>query len=115
MDEAWYDKTLSEEDRLYEEAVRKLTGAVKAGASFRKAEGEIEIKDPRLKAAVLEDSLKVLIAEMHFGGKKPLNEVAKKLGLPLKELRKAKEGMLKEVEAAAIEKYKSETGRTGNA
>lgn len=111
----WYEEIASEKDRLYDDSVEKLLSGVRQSLTFEQAANLIEVDDESMKADILDDALKVLLAEMHFAGKKPLKEVAKALGLPVKRLEKAKEEMLREVEQAAIEKYKSSTGQIGNA
>lgn len=115
MTDAWYGESATEEDKLYEESVKRIKAAVAQGLSFEQAQGILDIKDAGLKTAIAEDALKVLIVEMHFSGGKPLEEVAKTLKLPLKKLKDTKAAMLKEVEAAAIEAYKSEMGKKGSA
>lgn len=112
---AWYENEATADEKRYDEAVMKITSAVKQGVSFKEASKLVDIKDEALMAAVSVDALKVLIAEMHFAGDTPLRDVAKALKLNEKELEKAKKEMLSEVEAAAIEKYKSEIGQSGEA
>jgi hypothetical protein len=114
-EKTWYEETASEEDRLYDESVEKVLTGVRGSLTFEQAAGLIEVKEASIRAAILDDALKVLLAEMHFAGKKPLKEVAQALGLPIKRLEKARAEMLREVEQAAIEKYKSSMGQTGNA
>jgi hypothetical protein len=114
-DKKWYEEIASEDDRLYDESVEKVIAGVKRSLTFEQAAALIDLKDGATREAVLDDALKVLVAEMHFAAKKPLKEMASALGLPIKRLEKAREEMLKEVEQAAIEKYKSSTGQTGNA
>lgn len=109
----WYEEP---EDRRYEEAVQKLTAdVIERNLSFEEAAAALDIEDEALKASVLDDALKVLIARMHFMEKKPLEQVAQRLKLPLARLEQAKRQMLKDVEAAAIEQYKSSTGQSGQA
>jgi hypothetical protein len=115
MAEKWYNGEKSEADRLYEESIGKIREAVGKGMSFDDASGLIDVKDGALKAQILDDSLKVIISDMHFSGKKSLEELSGRLKVPLKKLKEAKEEMLKDVEAAAIEKYKSELKKSGNA
>jgi hypothetical protein len=115
MEKPWYDEAASEEDKLYEESVNKIRNAVKQSLSFEQAAALIDIEDEVLRNSILDDALKVLIAEMHFSEKKPLEKVARTLRLPLKRLERAKEEMLKDVEQSAIEAYKSSLGKIGNA
>ena len=111
MTEAWYsDLPESEEDKLYNESVKRIQSAVEQGMSFESAAGLVDVKDEALKAQVLDDALKVLIAQLHFTGGMTLDALAKKLGLPLKHLEEAKRAMLEEVEDAAVKKFREESG-----
>jgi hypothetical protein len=109
----WYE---SEEDRLYEEAVGRVRdGVLQKSLSFEEAAALVGLDDKALRASALEDALKVLIAELHFGKKTPLKDLAKRLKLPLGRLEKAREEMFGEVESAAIQAYKDSLGQSGNA
>ncbi|MDA8085951.1 MAG: hypothetical protein M0Z75_04560 [Nitrospiraceae bacterium] len=111
MSEAWYNELPeSEEDKQYAESIKRIQNAVLQGMSFESASGLIDVKDEALKTQILDDALKVLIAQMHFTGGTPLEGLAKKLGLPLKRLEDAKNAMLEEVEEAAVERYRKESG-----
>ncbi len=106
----------AEANAKYEESVMRICNGVKqASLSFEKAVQLVDIDNEDMKAAVVDDALKVLIAEMHFNAGKSLNELAKMLKLPLAQLEKARREMLQDVEQAAIEKYKEEQGGAGNA
>lgn len=113
----WYEGVPAYElDKLYEESVSRIKSAIRDSAmSFEQAAGLIEVEDEALKASILDDALKVLIAEMHFAGGTALEELARTLKLPPARLQKAKDEMLREVEQAAVEKYKTDMGSAGNA
>lgn len=113
MEKPWYEEIKSEENRLYEESVNKIKEAVSRGLSFEEASGLISVEDVLLKSRMLDDALKVLIAEMHFVGKKPLKELAKILKLPAGKLEEAKKQMLEDVEKTAINKFKSKIFQKG--
>ncbi len=116
MTDAWYNGLPeSEEDRIYSESVKRIQSGVEQGMTFEKAARLIEAAGEELRAAILDDALKVLIAKFHFSEGMALDKLAKKLGLPLARLEEAKDAMLKEVEQAAIERYKEESGSSGNA
>lgn len=107
------EKIRNEEDSLYEESVRKIQSAVKS-MSFGQAVKLVEIEDEKLKRAVMDDALKVLIAEMHFSGNMTLKELGKKLKVPLGRLEAAKAEMLEDVRAAAID-ASQKSSQVGNA
>jgi len=108
------ENAMSEEDRIYEESVRRIQSAVKQSMPFGQAVKLIDVEDEGLRNAIIDDALKVLIAEMHFSGKKmSLKDVSGMLKLPLKKLEIAKAEMLKDVEAAAVESYKQSMADQG--
>lgn len=109
----WYE---TEEDRIYEEAVNAIKSAVLQDSKpFDEAAAKTGVEDETLRASIISDALKLLIAEIHFMQKKPLEEMAESLKLPLKKLEETKKEMIREVEAAAIEKYKESLEQGGNA
>lgn len=112
---AWYEDD-SEQTRIYELAVNKIRDAVNVNKlSFDDAVRLIERADAQLTASIIDDALKVLIAEMHFNHKKSVQEIAEILKVSPDRIDKAIKEMLDDVEAAAIEMYKIKMGQTGNA
>ena len=111
MSEAWYNGLPEpEEDRVYGESIKRIQSAVEQGMSFKSAAGLIDVKDEAVRAQILNDALKVLIARMHFEEGMPLEKLAKKLGLSAKRLEEVKEEMLREVGEAEAEKFRKEAG-----
>ncbi|MDA8169988.1 MAG: hypothetical protein M0Z59_09900 [Nitrospiraceae bacterium] len=116
MSDAWYEGLpQAEADRIYEESIKRIKSAVEQGMSFEQAAGLVDVKDGDLKKSILGDALKVMIAEVHFMAGMELPELARKLKLPLKVLEDAKKEMLADVEEAAIQKFKEESGQSGKA
>ena len=115
MSDAWYDDLPEDMEKLYEESVRRIKSAVEKSMSFEQAAGLVDVEDEGMKAAIVDDALKVLVAEMHFIKKKTMEEVAKALKLPAERVTRARAEMLKDVENAAIEASKLERGQGGNA
>ncbi len=110
---AWYD---TDESRAYEEAVNKIKSAVvEHSMPFDEAASQVEVEDEELRKSIVSDALKVLIAEMHFLNKKPLEEVAEALKLPVGRVAEARKEMVEELEADAIQRYKDSLGQGGNA
>lgn len=110
-EEAWFSGLPeSEEDRIYRESINRIKSGIEQGLSFEQAVALIDVKDASLREVIISDSLKVLLAEMHFNQGKSLEELSKKLKVPLKRLEVARQEMLEEVEDAAIEKFKKESG-----
>ena len=113
MGNAWYDDLPEEQEKLYEESVRKIKSAVEKSMSFEQATSLLEVEDDHLKAAIIDDALKVLIAEMHFAHKKTVEEVARTLKLTPERVTQARTEMLGEVEQSAVDAYKQEHGHKG--
>lgn len=112
----WYDDLPPDDDAIYEESVSRIrNGVMQSNLTFANAVELIDVKDDNLRAAILDDSLKVLIAEIHFSGGRSLEDLSRKLKVPLAKLEQARKEMLKDVEDAAIEKYKLDSGQSGNA
>ena len=83
--------------------------------TFEQAVSLVECEDKTIKAAIIDDTLKILIAEMHFMGKQSLEDVGKKLRVPNQIMTKARQEMLESVETEAIAAYKESQGPAGNA
>jgi hypothetical protein len=66
-----------------------------------------------MRQVIIDDYLKVTIAERHFEAKRPLEEVAADLKLPFERVEAARADMMREVERAAIEHYRSTSSGAG--
>lgn len=110
MTEAWFDDLSDEDSKFYEESVERIKKGVEQGMGFEQAASLVEFKRPEMKSSVLDDALKVILAEKHFVGQASIDDLAKTLRLPQARLMKARKEMIEAVTQAAIEKYKSEMG-----
>ena len=113
MGKEWYADLPDDDARFYEEAVNRIKKGIEQEMTFEQAASLVESEDEKLKAAIVDDTLKLLLAEMHFVKKQTIEEVAKKLRLPLGAVSKARQEMIESVEDAAIEAYKREHGEPG--
>jgi hypothetical protein len=75
------------------------------GLDFNKAAAAVEIRDESFRESVLDDVLKVLIAEEHFAKKVPLDELSLKLALSVELLEKARTEMFEDVEKTSVDAY----------
>jgi len=80
-------------DDVCRDSIRKIRNAVEQGLSFDEACILITVKDAGLRESVINDSLKAIIAEMHFSRRLPLKTLAMRLRVSLSRLLNAKEGM----------------------
>lgn len=102
-----------EEGRIHQAGFRIIHDGMKKGLSFDDACAGLQVVDPELRRVIVDDYLKVTIAERHFQGKEPLEEVAADLKLPLERVETARAEMLHEVQKAAAEVYKKQAGEAG--
>jgi len=119
MSEKWYeglpdDAFKTETDKIYEEAVSKIREGLEKGLNFDTACSAIDVEDETLRKSIIDDMLKVLIAEEHFDKKIPLADMAKKLKIPVERLESAKSGMLEDVRESSIKAFYRSMG-SGNA
>jgi deoxyhypusine synthase len=107
MSEAWYDELpddafKTEIDQVYEQASAKIREGLAQGLDFDSACSAIDVEDEELRKNIIEDMLKVLIAEEHFTNSLPLEELAKKLKVSQERLEAAKASMLEDVKNESI-------------
>lgn len=107
MAEKWSDELpddafLTEAEKTYMNALAKVREGLAKGFDFVSASSAVMIDDETLKQAVLDDVLKVIIAEEHFVKKIPLEQIGQKLNLPIDRLEKARSEMLDDIEESAV-------------
>ena len=110
MAEKWYegladDAFKNETDRIYEKAEAIIREKLAQGLDFEAACFAMEVEDEELRKDITEDMLKVLIGEEHFTKGIALEEMAKKLNVPVKRLEEAKAAMLEDVKNASIKAF----------
>ena len=83
------------------------------GLSFDDACAGLKVVDPVMRQVIIDDYLKVTIAEQHFQAKRDLKDVALDLSIPLERVEAAKMQMMAEVEKAAIDHYRKTSSDAG--
>ncbi len=96
------DALQSDDDKVYMEALAKVKAGLAKGFDFESASALIDIKDRALREAVLDDVLKVVIAEEHFARKVPIEQISKTLNLPEERVLKARAEMFDDVERSSV-------------
>jgi hypothetical protein len=119
MGEAWYeglpdDAFVTETAKAYKQAEDKIREGLANGLDFDAACAAIAVEDDGLRKSIIEDMLKVLIAEEHFGKNVPLDELARKLSVTPARLEAAKAGMIEDVKETSIKAFYKGLGH-GNA
>ncbi len=91
-------KVFSEdEDRIYKECVEAIRANLRNGVKFDLACEFVNVKDEKLKELIIDDALKIEIAESHYGKNLPLVEISKRLGVSMERLLKANAEMMEDV------------------
>lgn len=95
-----------EQDRQHTEAMTGLRAALANGKKWNEAVRMLQIADASFKEVILNDCLKVMVAERHFQGGERLKGLARELGLPLERLVSLKEEMIREVIDSSQQAYR---------
>jgi hypothetical protein len=93
------------QDSIYDSAISHLKEGLEKGWAWKRVSDSVQIADPKLKAVILDDFLKITIAERHFQGKESLDRVAKALKVPTDLLIALREAMIEEVSESAVKVY----------
>ena len=110
MPEVAFKEFTPEEDRIYTEAVTKFREAVAAGKTLKEAYASFAVADKDLEKIIQADFLKIMIAERHFGGKQPLETVAKDLAISVDLVKDTYGRMLQEVGISTATQFGKEHG-----
>lgn len=110
MAEKWYeglpeDAFLTETDIAYEKAVSRIREGLEKGLDFDSACAMIEAGDEKLKKHIIDDMLKVLIAEEHYNKNMPLDKLSDLLKVSVDRLEAAKREMLEDVKESSIKAF----------
>ena len=110
MAEKWYEDLpdeafLTETDIAYQKAVEKIREGLEKGLDFDSACAAIQTGDEKLKKHIIDDMLKVLIAEEHYNKNIPLEELSGKLNVSVDRLEAAKQEMLEDVKESSIKAF----------
>ncbi|UCG77845.1 MAG: hypothetical protein JSV21_09755 [Nitrospirota bacterium] len=83
MSEVKYKEFTKEEEEIYDKAIAEIKDNIEKGVKFEEACNMVEVKDEELKHLILEDFLKITVAELHFTQRKTMEEIAKELDIPV--------------------------------
>jgi len=114
MSENINDKNFSEEtDTIYRESIEIIRSNISNGAHFDHACELITVQDKKLKDLIIDDALKIEIAELHYGKGLPFTDVSKKLCVSMERLVKANTEMIDDIQNTAVEIYERQSGNQG--
>ncbi len=110
MGGAWYDDLpedafKNETDEAYNEAAATIRKGLENGLGFDEACAAISVPDEELRKNIVEDMLKVMIAEEHFGKDVPIETLAEKLKVPVSRLEETKKAMMEDVKNSSIKAF----------
>lgn len=105
----------AEEERLHEAGFAAIGKGLAAGLGFEKACAGIEAADPELRRVIIDDFLKVTIAQRHFQGTESLADIAAAFGIPAERVEAARREMLAEVAAASVDVFRRQGGQAPDA
>lgn len=119
MGEKWFeglpdDMFRADIDRIYEHAFARIRAGLAQGLDFDSASDGIDVSDEELRKTIVDDMLKVMIAEEHFAKRVSLEVLAARLKIPADRLAKAKHEMFEDIEKSAVESFYRDEG-AGNA
>lgn len=97
-----------EEDRIYKRCIESIRSNVKNGIKFDLACEVISADDRELRDIIIDDALKIEVAESYFGKGLSLLELSKKLGVSMERLLKASNEMLEDVVNTSSEMRKDQ-------
>ncbi|MCX7794069.1 MAG: hypothetical protein N2257_06675 [Thermodesulfovibrionales bacterium] len=85
------------DDQVYKRSIEIIRKNIENGQPFDIACEAISVADENLRRSIIDDALKIEIAERHYGKNIPLIELSKKLQVSMERLLKANDEMLEDV------------------
>jgi hypothetical protein len=104
-----------EEERLHDAGFAAIRGGLAAGLGFDKACEGIETADVDLRRIIVDDFLKVTIAQRNFQAGESTSEIAASLGVSVERVEFARREMLAEVAAASVDVFRRQGGQAPDA
>ncbi|MBF0401326.1 MAG: hypothetical protein HQL90_11210 [Magnetococcales bacterium] len=95
----------ADQEEIHGRAIDFLRKRLKKGVAWKKMVDDLTIQDAPFKAVILDDFLKILLAERHFQAGEEIKSIAQLLQVPVELLAAVKEDMIREVRDASIEVY----------
>ena len=104
-----------EEERLHEAGFARIQEGLAAGLGFDKACDGIEAADAELRRVIVDDYLKVTIAQRNFQGGESTFAIAASLGISVERVEAARREMIAEVAAASVDVFRRQGGEVPDA
>jgi hypothetical protein len=100
-----------EEERLHEAGFAAISAGLEAGLGFDEACARVESSDADLRRVIVDDYLKVTIAQRHFQGGESTDTIAAALKISVERVEFARREMLAEVAAASVDVFRRQGGQ----
>ena len=94
---------------------RAIRDGLAAGLGFDKACDGIEATDAELRRIIVDDYLKVTIAQRNFQGTESTSDIAESLGISVERVEAARREMIAEVAAASVDVFHRQGGEVPDA
>ena len=105
----------AEEERLHDEGFAAIRAGLESGLGFAEASERVSAPDPELRRIIVDDFLKVTIAQRHFQGGESTESIARALGISAERVEFARKEMLAEVAAASVDVFRRQSGEAADA
>jgi hypothetical protein len=107
MENFTYKEYTEEESRIYNEAMDSIMEGLQSGLNFVDACESLNIEDKKLKEFIMDDALKIMIADIHYNKGLPLEHISGALNVPIDEVTRAHGEMLEDIEISTTQVYKA--------
>jgi len=117
MEDFTYKEYSEDESRVYDEAMDKIMEGMRSGLTFYESYSAVIVEDEQLKEFIIDDALKIMIADIHYTKGLSLQHVADTLRISMDRIHKANSEMVEDISITAAEIYKMNNpgGPVGNA
>jgi hypothetical protein len=100
-----------EEERLHQEGFSAIRAGLEAGLDFDEACANVVTADADLRRIIVDDYLKVTIAQRHFQGGESTEAIAAALKISIERVEFARREMLAEVASASVDVFRRQGGQ----
>ena len=106
MNDFAYKEYTEEETKIYHEALDKIMEGLEQGLTFPESCKAAIVEDERLRGFIIDDALKIMIADIHYKRGLSLEHVADALQVSIDTITKANAEMLEDVEISSAGMYR---------
>jgi hypothetical protein len=117
MEDFLYKEYSEEESNIYNEAMDKIMEGLSNGLAFHAACDSVHVEDEKLREFIMDDALKIMIADIHYIKGFSLQHVADSLQVSIDTIQRANTEMLEDIGTTVAEMYRIDNpgSPTGNA